>query len=294
MTINYIFLKCKQTSIILLVFLFFFGLKISMAANEENIYRLGPRDIISLKIYVGGELEHEVELAVSEDGYVNIPFLGQIMANDKSTNQLESYVAELLGKDFFVDPVVNINIKNYQSRRFYITGAVKSPGLHIMTSEPTVMKLIALAGGVLPNRGDMAYILRDKIAPDESNEPIAINIRELLDEGNLSYNYKLQTGDMIYIPSDKEEEISESKIYVEGRVKSAGVFEYQPGMTALNACILAGGFSKFAAPNRTIVVRSTPEGQESIKIDLDAVKTGKISDIELQPGDLVHVPHSWF
>ncbi|MBW1849543.1 MAG: polysaccharide export protein [Deltaproteobacteria bacterium] len=44
---------------------------------------------------------------------------------------------------------------------------------------------------------------------------------------------------------------SKSKIYVDGEVKKPNAYEFQPGITALNACIMAGGFTTFAAPNRT-------------------------------------------
>ena len=33
---------------------------------------------------------------------------------------------------------------------------------------------------------------------------------------------------------------------------------------------------------------------EKIKINLKKVKAGKIPDLELEPGDRIHVPQSWF
>jgi polysaccharide export outer membrane protein len=76
-------------------------------------------------------------------------------------------------------------------------------------------------------------------------------------------------------------------------VKKPGIYDYQPGLTALNACIMAGGFGKFAAPNRTKIIRNQGGKQEIIKINLNDVKKGKIPDIELKPGDRIHVPETW-
>ena len=56
---------------------------------------------------------------------------------------------------------------------------------------------------------------------------------------------------------------------------------------------MAGGFGKFSAPNRTRVIRKKGDGVEIIKINLEKVKEGKAKDIELKPGDRIHVPESW-
>ena len=98
---------------------------------------------------------------------------------------------------------------------------------------------------------------------------------------------------MVYIPLEKVLNQDESKIYVEGEVKKPGVYDFQPGMTALNACIRAGGFDKYAAPSRAKVIRNKGKDQKVIRIDLDLVKKGKISDIELTPGDRIHIPETW-
>ncbi|MBW2365138.1 MAG: polysaccharide export protein [Deltaproteobacteria bacterium] len=86
---------------------------------------------------------------------------------------------------------------------------------------------------------------------------------------------------------------SKSKIYVDGEVKKPNAYEFQPGITALNACIMAGGFTTFAAPNRTKIIRKQGQEVEIIKINLNKVKDGKISDIELKPDDRIHVPETW-
>jgi len=86
---------------------------------------------------------------------------------------------------------------------------------------------------------------------------------------------------------------SQTKIYVEGEVKHPGIFDYQPGLTAMGACIMAGGFDKYAAPERARVIRIKEKGQEIIRINLNRVKKGAIADITLRPGDRIHIPESW-
>jgi polysaccharide export outer membrane protein len=109
----------------------------------------------------------------------------------------------------------------------------------------------------------------------------------------MSANPALVPGDVIYIPREKSLDLAESKIYVEGEVSKPGHYDFQPGMTAMNACIIAGGFSRFAAPNRTRIIRKKDTDPQIIKINLNHVRQGKIKDIKLKPGDRIHVPQTW-
>jgi polysaccharide export outer membrane protein len=288
---------------ILFVFQTFLLLFPRLAAAQNEAYHIGPRDILTLTIYAGGEKQHEVDLTVSAQGMINAPFIGPVQAGGLTIHQLEARVTDPLARDYFVDPQVNIAIKEYHSLHYYISGAVKSPGMFEMSSKASLMELIAKAGGVLPERGNVAYILRASLeqAPGEEEvqgspshtEPLRVDLKRLLDSGDMSCNVILHPGDVVYIPLEKAFDLAESKIYVEGEVKKPGIYDYQVGLTALNACIMAGGFDKFAAPNRARIIRKHGEEREIIKINLNEVKEGKTPDIELQPGDRIHVPETW-
>jgi polysaccharide export outer membrane protein len=266
-------------------------------------YHIGPRDILTLTIYAGGEKQQVTPLTVSSQGMVNIPFIGSIKAEGLTVSQLEDLITKPLAADYFVNPEVNIVISEYHSLQYYISGAVGNPGLYEMKSEATLMELIAKSGGVSAQHGNIAYILHPSTNVTVSKkgnhsdfsdkDPIKINLSKLLDKGDMSRNILLQSGDVVYIPLQSSQNLAESKIYVEGEVKNPGVYTYQEGLTALNACIMAGGFSKFAAPNRTRIIRQKGDKQIIIKIDLNDVKKGKIADAEIKPGDRIHIPETW-
>ena len=299
-----IFLRLLKTAFIIpFLFQVFLYLSPDLSVAQTKAYLIGPRDVLTLTIYAGGEEQQEVDLTVSARGMINAPFIGSVKAEGLTIPQLEDLITEPLTRDYFVNPEVNISIKEYHSLQYFISGAVKEPGLYEMTSIASLMELIAKAGGVLPERGNVAYILREsteQIAEGQEIEnllshrdPIKVDLKGLLDKGHMSLNLILQSGDVVYIPLEKALDLAESKIYVEGEVKKPGIYDYQPGLTALNACIMAGGFGKFAAPNRTRIIRKQGDKQETIKINLNEVKEGKIPDIELKPGDRIHVPETW-
>jgi polysaccharide export outer membrane protein len=269
---------------------------------QSAAYRIGPRDVLTLIICAGGEKQQTTHLTVSSQGMINVPFIGPVRAEGLTIPQLEELVAKPLAADFFVDPEINIVISEYHSLQYYISGAIGSPGLYEMQSEATLLELIAKAGGVSGQHGSIAYILHpstNHVASEKENhslfsdkDPVKISIKKLLD-GDMSENIVLLSGDVVYIPPQTSLDMAESKIYLEGEVKSPGVYDYQEGLTALNACIMAGGFSKFAAPNRTRIIRQNGEDQIIIKINLNNVKKGKIPDAEIKPGDRIHIPETW-
>ncbi len=295
--------KCKL--IFLFIVIFSPPLFLLKANAQTKAYHVGPDDILVLEIYAGGEIQQKVDLTVSAQGIINVPFLGPIDAKGKTLSQLEKVITTPLARDYFVKPQVNVMMKEYHHLKYYISGAVNKPGLYETSSKITIMELIAKAGGVLSDRGNIAYIQRADTQPDEgkiedtekavsSKEPtLKIDLQALLDRGDMSQNQMLKPGDVVYIPLEKSLSIAASKVYVEGEVKKPGVYAYQPGMTALNACILAGGFAEFAAPNRARIIRKKGDKQEVIKINLNDVKKGKIADVELKSGDLIHVPETW-
>ena len=270
---------------------------------QETAYRIGPRDVLTLTIYAGGEKQHVSNMTVSSQGMINVPFIGPVKAKDLTISQLEDKITKPFAADYFVNPEVNIVISEYHSLHYYISGAVGGPGLYEMKSKATLLELIAKAGGVSTGHGNIVYILHpssDQTPSNKENQtldsdkgPLKINLNKLLDKGDLSQNVDLESGDVVYIPLQSSQNLSASKIYVEGEVKSPGVYTYQEGLTALNACIMAGGFSKFAAPNRTRIIRQNGDKLIIIKIDLTDVKNGKTKDVEIKPGDRIHIPETW-
>jgi polysaccharide biosynthesis/export protein len=256
-------------------------------------YSLGPRDIIAVAIFAGGEQQVAVDLTITDQGQVNFPFLGPVQAGGFAVNELEEIVVAALKKDYFVAPQVHIQVKEYNSLHFSISGAVKKPGNYKMQAATTIMDLIAKAEGVTMEKGNIAYILRDTGDAEVTGEPMRVNLQKLLDEGDVSHNVMLKPGDSVYIPLSAGLHQSETKVYVSGFVVNPDRYDFQPGLTALSVCIMAGGFARYAAPNRATVIRTENGEQQVIKINLQRVIQGRDEDIPLQPGDRVHVPESW-
>ncbi len=301
--------ELKKIGVLWFVFLFFqislFIIPLPCGA-QSKAYRIGPNDVLNLTIYAGGEKQFDENLTVSDLGTIAAPFIGHIKVQGLTPTELGNKIKAPLARDFFVDPRVDIHIVGYHSLHYYISGAVQKPGLYEVSAQITLIELIAKAGGVLSDRGNLAYIMRSASPKDvkeleEGNvenllsqtKPIKVDLQRLLDKGDMGANVLLKAGDMVYIPLMKSLHVGLSQIYVGGEVENPGIYDFRPGMTAMNACIMAGGFGTFAAPNRTRIIRKKGDKVEVIKINLNKVRDGEIPDVELQPGDRIHVPETW-
>lgn len=293
--------ETRRTAFCLLAILVLIS-SVTVSHASPASYKLGSRDILNVSVFAGGVEQVNADLTVSDDGMVNFPFIGRIPVKGLTASQLEKSVYVPLEKDFFVEPQIHIQTKGYHSLEFSISGAVKNPGNYEMKSATTLLDLIAKAGGVTPERGNVLYILSnnpgsvDKVGDlqSEENKPKKIKLEKLLNEGDMSDNIVLETGSSVYIPLAKGLNQADTRVYVSGEVKKPDVYEYQAGLTALSVCLMAGGFAQYAAPNRTTIVRFENEDQAVIKIDLDEVIEGKAKDVPLKPGDRLHIPESWF
>jgi len=84
------------------------------------------------------------------------------------------------------------------------------------------------------------------------------------------------------------------QVFLMGAVSKPGAYGYQEGLTALRACLLAGGFTQYASLRRVKITRVVDGKSQTMTFDLDKVSKGKIEDPPLVRGDRVEVPRRGF
>jgi polysaccharide export outer membrane protein len=261
-----------------------------MSHAAEQSYVLGEKDVVNLVVYAGEKQQVTADLTVDGSGYLSVPMIGPVKAKGLTLAQLKQAILTPLARDYFVNPQVILTLKEFRSLSFFITGAVKNPGKYDMDQSPALMDLIGKAGGLAPEYGQLAYVTRSSGGREAV---IKVDILALLESGGNKGNIRLENGDRVQIPLKTEMDQAKTNIFIDGEVQNSGMYPFRPGLTALNACVMAGGFKEFAAPNRTTIRRGGTKSKVIIKVDLDAVKKGAAADIPLQPGDFIHVPETW-
>jgi len=251
-------------------------------------YVIGPQDLLEIKVFELPELNQTVR--VSEDGSITLPLVGNVQVGGLTKDGVEEKLKMLLEARWLKNAQVSVFIKEYQSRRVAVIGAVEKPGMYELIGRLTLLQVISQAGGFKENAADKIYVLRED--KDGATTSIAIDLEELLLEGNQKLNIPLMAGDVVNVPVDKF-----IHVYVFGQVRNPGAIEVKMSkkITVLQAIAAAGGLTEGASKRGVTIKRVLKDGREQkIKVNLNDIIKGKKPDIVLQEGDVVYVPESIF
>lgn len=89
-------------------------------------------------------------------------------------------------------------------------------------------------------------------------------------------------------------EYTSKKIFVLGEISKPGTFPYEENMSIIQAVTLAGGFTKLAQKNGTSVTRLVSGQETRVRVPVADIEQGREKNFQLQPGDIVFVPESFF
>lgn len=118
---------------------------VGVAAPDPGSYRLGPADVLTVTVFQVDELKRDV--VVGENGMVSLPLIGQVRAEGKSLQELETAIAR--GLDAYLqNPQVTVFVKEYNSQKFTVEGAVRQPGVFPIRGQTSLLQAIATARGL--------------------------------------------------------------------------------------------------------------------------------------------------
>jgi polysaccharide export outer membrane protein len=252
-------------------------------------YRVGRQDLLEIKVFDLEELNQTVRVA--DDGSITVPLLGRLQIAGLTKGDLEGLIARLLEERFVRDPQVTVFVKEYESKKVAVSGAVKKPGTYEMLGEKTLLEMISQAGGLDAEPGKQIFIFRQS-GQGAAAERLAVDLDRLVYQADPSLNVALAPGDIVYVPA-----VEKVRIFVSGAVKNPNLYEVprDEPVTVLKAVTLAGGTTDRAAEKKVQVIRTGADGQRTIvPVDLRRVKRGKADDPVLQRDDLVLVPEAFF
>jgi polysaccharide export outer membrane protein len=271
-----------------LVFSFLFSFYASGQDIGSLDYIIGPKDLLEIKVFGLDELNTTVR--VSEDGMITLALLGEVEVRGLTKSGVEKKLAFLLEEKYLQNPQVTVFIKEYQSKRVSVLGAVSDPGYYELLGRQTLLQVISQAGGMTEDAGEEIIVIRQQ--ENGSNTALKISIEDLVVEGDVKLNIFLQPGDIINIPIDKI-----VHVYVFGQVKNPGALEVKKSNipTLLQAIAQAGGFSERASKGGVVIKRIKDDGKEmQTKVNVKDIIKGKEKDIQLLENDVVFVPESIF
>jgi protein involved in polysaccharide export with SLBB domain len=264
----------------------------SRMLSDGDHYRISACDVIEIRIEDAPELS--TTSRVNADGTFRMPSLDRILAQHKTSDEVAAFIADKLRGGYLEDPKVSVVVRRYRWV-FFVMGAVCQPGRYELASQPSLLTLIAAAGGLPERREGNAIIFRAdrlKTVDRESELPTTcgrgygrdIRVVKLLN-GGLDQNPTLRPNDFVLI------EFTES-FYVLGEVVRGGIFQFEKGVTLSKAVSMAHGTSAGAEVCCVEIVREDPISHErrDIRVDLARIEKGEEADIPILANDIIIVP----
>ena len=251
----------------------------------DETYLISPRD--ELLITVWGELNLNYLLAVSEDGYIDIPDEGgRVYTNGVTLGELKGLVTGNLSQIYssYINAdnpasstaFVDVRITKARKLLVYVVGEVQNQGMYtIGSSVATVLNLLINAGGVKES-GSLREI---KVRRANGT----VNIIDIYDFilGNIeTKKSRLGYGDFVIVP------LKIKSVAIKGEVKKPGKFELVGDEGIKDLIQFAGGLNPNAYLDRCQVRRfELNVGEKFIDLNLTEIFDDPQQDFALSDGD---------
>ena len=214
-------------------------------------YVIGLGDTLDI-VMVGVE-DFRGRVVVQQDGTIQLPYVGNLVAKDKTLLQLGKEVAAALERGgYYVKPAIQVTVAQNTSRYVTVLGEVGTPGLVPVDRAFRASEMIARVGGIKPTGAQTFYLRR------ESGTEIPLTLEQIA-RGGADADPVVNPGDKIFVPEAPT-------FYIYGQVNAPGTYAIQNSMNLRMALARAGGLTSLGSDKRITVVRG---GEELKKFSLN-------------------------
>ncbi len=270
----------------------------ALAAPQGEAYRVGPGDSLlvavyghpelSLAAYTGGGAFNSPSargtgLVVDNDGTIQLPLIGTVSVEGKTSEELRSFLEQALAV-YVKDPSVTVQVLFAGSIRYHLLGQFTNPGMKYSDRPLHLLEGLTLGGSIKLDDASLrsAYVARE-------GKRLPVNFSRLIIDGDLKQNIKLQTGDVVVVPDQQNEQA-----FVFGGTGQGGAVAFPRGKLTLLQALAKSGFGwkdQFQGRlSETRIIRSEGDRAELFVVDAEAIFEGEAAPFELAPGDIVFVP----
>jgi polysaccharide biosynthesis/export protein len=112
-------------------------------------YILSPNDQVAVEVF--GEDDLRTNGRLNGEGNLSVPLVGSVHLAGLTLTQAAARLTDLYGRDYLVNPRVNVMLVGYAKRRFTVLGQVNRPGSYEMPDGSPegvdLLEAVAMAGG---------------------------------------------------------------------------------------------------------------------------------------------------
>ncbi len=137
-------------------------------------------------------------VTIQPDGYISLQSAGSVYAQGLTAPELAEAVKKAYA-GILHDPVINVDVQDFQKPSFTVTGQVGKPGQYELRSDLTVAEALAVAGGMTMQTAKTQVLLFHRTSKDWV-EVKKVNLRDILKGKNVNEDAMVKPGDMIFVP----------------------------------------------------------------------------------------------
>ena len=161
-------------------------------------YLLKTSDVLQITFPISPEFDQVV--TVQPDGYVGLRGVGDIHVQGESVPQLTLSLEKAYGS-FMHDPVINVELKEFEKPYFIAGGELGHPGKYELRGDTTVAEAVAIAGG-FTEKSKHSEVVVFRRTPEGWLEAKRLDIKQMLASKDLAEDIHLRPGDLIYVPKN--------------------------------------------------------------------------------------------
>jgi polysaccharide export outer membrane protein len=161
-------------------------------------YLLRASDVLQLTFPISPEFDQTI--SIQPDGFVSLKGVGDLYIAGKSLPELSESLHKVYG-NFLNDPIINIEMKDFEKPYFTAGGEFGKPGKYELRGDTTVAEAVAIAGG-FTEKAKHSEVLVFRKVPGGWQAATRLDVKQMLINGDLAEDVHLRSGDMIYVPKN--------------------------------------------------------------------------------------------
>ena len=246
-------------------------------------YILGTSDTISIDLTDTDDLDGVYK--IDQEGMVDLPFIGKIKLGELTLNEAQNLLLQII-KSFYKNPDLQIGIKEFNSNKVYIVGAVKKQITIPLNEQPLSLIEAAIEANFNPGSENKAFGTSGLLRRE--GKVYKINLTNIFKDKDEKENFYLKKDDVIFIDKNS------NSIHVFGEVSRPGT--YYPDMNySLTELVSSVGINQLAANAKKIyVIREKFESflevdvfQLDIRNPVNLIAGQKFT---VKKGDIIFIP----
>lgn len=247
-------------------------------AIDPETYIVGPGDIFTF--YVWGAIEMQFPVAVSPEGNLAVPSVGNIDVDGLRLKEVQELALESASK-YYENSQVSLQLTSLRFFRVHVVGEVLFPGTYTAQASDRISDMIFEAGGPT----EWAFLNSVELRR-RNGDKMHFDLSEFEVSGSIDNNIFLSGGDIIYVTP---KQTAQPFVTIEGDFDSGGRFQISDEEMLIPFLRGKGVLKNNTDLANIVIMRKGTDGKDY----LSPFKEGKAEQFTLKGGDRIVLPSQY-